>query len=153
MPGSTRRESSLCQAPPWGAIAGIDLRTGKLAWMHRNGTVRDQMPSFLPIPFPMGVSSLGGPLITAGGVAFYSGAMDNYLRAYDVTTGRKHWQSRLPAGGQATPMTYRVNGKQMVVVAAGGHGSFGTTPGDAVVAYALKMNAATSASAHKKERA
>jgi len=127
-----------CQAPPWGAIAGVDLRTGKLAWMHRNGTVRDQMPSFLPIPFPMGVASLGGPLITAGGVAFYSGAMDNYLRAYDVTTGRKLWQSRLPAGGQATPMTYRVNGKQMVVVAAGGHGSFGTTLGDAVVAYALK---------------
>ena len=120
--------------------------------MHRNGTVRDQMPSFLPIPFPMGVASLGGPLITAGGVAFYSGAMDNYLRAYDVTTGRKLWQSRLPAGGQATPMTYRANGKQMVVVAAGGHGSFGTTPGDAVVAYALKMNAATSAPAHTKER-
>jgi len=127
-----------CQAPPWGAIAGVDLRTGKLAWMHRNGTVRDQMPSFLPIPFPMGVASLGGPLITAGGVAFYSGAMDNYLRAYDVTTGKKLWQSRLPAGGQATPMTYRINGRQMVVVAAGGHGSFGTTLGDAVVAYALK---------------
>jgi len=126
-----------CQAPPWGAIAGVDLRTGKLAWLHRNGTVRDQMPSFLPIPFPMGVASLGGPLITAGGVAFYSGTLDNYLRAYDVTTGRKLWQARLPAGGQATPMTYRANGKQMVVVAAGGHGSFGTTLGDSVVAYAL----------------
>jgi quinoprotein glucose dehydrogenase len=127
-----------CQAPPWGAIAGVDLRTGKLAWLHRNGTVRDQMPSFLPIPFPMGVAGLAGPLITAGGVAFYSGTLDNYLRAYDITTGRKLWQARLPAGGQATPMTYRVNGKQMVVVAAGGHGSFGTTLGDAVVAYALK---------------
>ena len=76
-----------CQQPPWGAIAGADLGTGKLAWMHRNGTVRDQMPRFLPIPFPMGVASLGGPLITAGGVAFYSGTLDNYLRAYDVTTG------------------------------------------------------------------
>ena len=126
-----------CQAPPWGAIAGVDLRTGKVAWLHRNGTVRDQMPRFLPIPFPMGVASLGGPLITAGGVVFYSGTLDNYLRAFDVTTGRKLWQSRLPAGGQATPMTYRVNGKQMVVVAAGGHGSFGTTLGDAVVAYTL----------------
>ncbi|MEO6030291.1 MAG: membrane-bound PQQ-dependent dehydrogenase, glucose/quinate/shikimate family [Burkholderiaceae bacterium] len=126
-----------CQAPPWGAIAGVDLHTGKLAWRHRNGTVRDQMPSFLPIPLPMGVAGLGGPLLTAGGVVFYSGAMDNYLRAFDVTTGRKLWQARLPAGGQATPMTYRVNGKQMVVVAAGGHGSFGTTLGDAVVAYAL----------------
>ncbi|MBC7469130.1 MAG: PQQ-binding-like beta-propeller repeat protein, partial [Ramlibacter sp.] len=127
-----------CQAPPWGAIAGVDLRTGQRAWTHRHGTVRDQMPSFLPIPFPMGVASLGGPLITAGGVAFYSGTLDNYLRAYDVTSGRKLWQSRLPAGGQATPMTYRIHGKQFVVVAAGGHGSFGTTLGDSLVAYELK---------------
>lgn len=126
-----------CQAPPWGAVAGVDLRSGQLAWMHRNGTVRDQMPAWLPLPLPMGVASLGGPLITAGGVMFYSGTLDNYLRAYDVSTGRKLWQARLPAGGQATPMTYRVNGRQMVVVAAGGHGSFGTTLGDAVVAYAL----------------
>ncbi|MGE6790935.1 membrane-bound PQQ-dependent dehydrogenase, glucose/quinate/shikimate family [Pseudomonas guineae] len=127
-----------CQAPPWGAIAGVDLRSGQRAWMHRHGTVRDQMPSVLPIPLPMGVASLGGPLITAGGVVFYSGTLDNYLRAYDVTTGRKLWESRLPAGGQATPMTYRIHGKQMVVVAAGGHGSFGTTLGDTVLAYELK---------------
>jgi quinoprotein glucose dehydrogenase len=127
-----------CQAPPWGAIAGADLRTGKRVWMHRNGTVRDQMPGFLPIPFPMGVAGLGGQLVTAGGVAFYSGTLDYYLRAYDVTTGRKLWQSRLPAGGQATPITYRANGRQMVVVAAGGHGSFGTEIGDAVIAYSLE---------------
>jgi quinoprotein glucose dehydrogenase len=127
-----------CQAPPWGAIAGVDLRTGQHAWMHRHGTVRDHMPAILPIPFPMGVASLGGPLITAGGVVFFSATMDNYLRAYDVTTGHKLWESRLPAGGQATPMTYRIHGKQMVVVAAGGHGSFGTTQGDSVIAYELK---------------
>jgi quinoprotein glucose dehydrogenase len=127
-----------CQVPPWGAIAGVDLRTGERVWMHRHGTVRDQMPDLLPIPFPMGVASLGGPLITAGGVVFYSGTLDNYLRAYDVTTGRKLWQRRLPAGGQATPMTYRIHGRQMVVVAAGGHGSFGTTQGDTIMAYELK---------------
>lgn len=127
-----------CQEPPWGAIAGVDLRTGKVAWMHRDGTTQDKMPDFLPIPFPMGVASLGGPLITAGGIAFYSGTLDDYLRAYDMTTGRELWQARLPAGGQATPMTYSVNGKQFVVVAAGGHGSFGTRAGDAVLAYALK---------------
>ena len=126
-----------CQVPPWGALAGVDLRTGKVAWMHRDGTARDQMPAWLPLPLPLGVPSLGGPLITAGGVVFYSGTLDNYLRAYDVTSGRKLWQARLPAGGQATPMTYRANGKQMVVVAAGGHGSFGTTLGDSVVAYVL----------------
>lgn len=126
-----------CQAPPWGGLAAADLRTGELIWRHRNGTVRDQTP-VVPIPFKMGTPSLGGPLVTAGGVFFYSGTLDNYLRAYDVTTGEQLWQARLPAGGQATPMTYVTpDGKQMVVVAAGGHGSFGTTLGDAVVAFAL----------------
>ncbi|MDP9045112.1 MAG: membrane-bound PQQ-dependent dehydrogenase, glucose/quinate/shikimate family [Pseudomonadota bacterium] len=126
-----------CQQPPWGAVAGADLETGKVIWRHRNGTVRDQIPA-LPLPFKMGVPSLGGPLITGGGVMFYSGTTDDYLRAYDVSSGRPLWQSRLPAGGQATPMTYRAsNGKQYVVVAAGGHASFGTKLGDAVVAYAL----------------
>ncbi len=125
-----------CQQPPWGLLSGADLRTGEHAWLRRNGTVRDHMP-LVPIPFAMGVPSLGGPLVTAGGVMFYSGTLDNALRAYDVTTGRLLWQARLPAGGQATPMTYRAGGRQMVVVAAGGHGSFGTTLGDAVVAFAL----------------
>jgi quinoprotein glucose dehydrogenase len=126
-----------CQAPPWGALASADLRTGKIVWMHRNGTTRDRMPSFLPIGFKMGMPGFGGPLITASGVVFYSGSLDDYLRAYDETTGRKLWQARLPAGGQATPMTYRVNGKQFVVVSAGGHGSAGTPLGDAFVAYTL----------------
>lgn len=65
-----------CQAPPWGAISGVDLRTGKRVWRHRSGTVRDQMPDFLPLPFPMGVASLGGPLGTASDGAFYSGTLD-----------------------------------------------------------------------------
>lgn len=126
-----------CQEPPWGMLASADLRTGKIVWMHRNGTTRDRMPGFLPIGFRMGMPGFGGPLITASGVVFYSGSLDDYLRAYDETTGRKLWQARLPAGGQATPMTYSVNGKQMVVVSAGGHGSAGTPLGDAYVAYAL----------------
>lgn len=125
-----------CQAPPWGYVAGADLATGRIAWMHRNGTVRDLTP--LPLPFRMGVPDLGGPMVTAGGVAFLSGTLDYYLRAYDVTTGREVWKARLPAGGQATPMTYRGgDGRQYVVVAAGGHGSLGTKAGDSVIAYAL----------------
>ena len=92
----------------------------------------------LPIPFPVGVPGLGGPLVTVGGVMFYSGAMDNYLRAYDVQTGREVWKGRLPAGGQATPMTYRVAGRQYVVVAAGGHGTFGTRQGDSLVAFTVE---------------
>jgi len=126
-----------CQGPPWGAIASADLRTGKIVWMHRNGTTRDQMPSFLPIPFPMGMPGFGGPLVTAGGVVFYSGAIDDYLRGYDESSGRELWRARLPGGGQATPMTYRANGKQYVVVSAGGHGAAGTHLSDAFVAYAL----------------
>jgi quinoprotein glucose dehydrogenase len=77
-------------------------------------------------------------MVTAGGVAFYSGSLDYYVRAYDLTTGRKLWQHRLPAGGQATPMTYQgSDGRQYVLVVAGGHGSTGTKAGDAIIAYAL----------------
>ncbi|MHC2216352.1 glucose/quinate/shikimate family membrane-bound PQQ-dependent dehydrogenase [Rhizobium leguminosarum] len=125
-----------CQAPPWGYIAGVDLRTGKIAYTHKNGTVRDMTP--LPLPFKVGVPGIGGPMLTKGGVAFLGAAVDNYLRAYDVTNGRELWQARLPAGGQATPMTYETDdNKQYVVMVAGGHGSVGTTPGDYVIAYTL----------------
>ncbi|MGF7208472.1 quinoprotein glucose dehydrogenase [Skermanella aerolata] len=125
-----------CQAPPWGYVAAADLTTGKVVWQHKNGTVRDASP--LPLPFAMGVPNLGGPIMTAGGVAFLSGTIDYYVRGYDVTTGEQLWESRLPAGGQATPMTYLgEDGRQFVLVAAGGHGSLGTKAGDAVIAYAL----------------
>jgi quinoprotein glucose dehydrogenase len=110
--------------------------TGQVAWKHRNGQVRDASP--LPLPFRMGVPNLGGPLLMAGGVAFLSGTIDDYVRAYDVTDGRQIREQRLPAGGQATPMTYLgADGRQYVLVVAGGHGSLGTTAGDHVIAYAL----------------
>jgi quinoprotein glucose dehydrogenase len=125
-----------CQAPPWGYVAGADLRTGKIAWEHRNGTVRDLSP--IPVPFRMGVPNLGGPVMTAGGVAFLSGSMDDYVRGYDVRDGRQLWESRLPAGGQATPMSYLgADGRQYLLVIAGGHGSTHTKAGDYVIAYAL----------------
>jgi quinoprotein glucose dehydrogenase len=76
--------------------------------------------------------------MTAGGVAFLSGTLDYYVRGYDVSTGAELWKARLPAGGQATPMSYLgEDGRQYVLVVAGGHGSLGTKPGDAVIAYAL----------------
>ncbi|MGE7367497.1 glucose/quinate/shikimate family membrane-bound PQQ-dependent dehydrogenase [Neorhizobium sp. NPDC001467] len=125
-----------CQAPPWGYVAGVDLRTGETAYKHKNGTVYDMTP--LPLPFKIGVPGIGGPMITKGGIAFLGAAVDNYLRAYDLTTGNQLWQARLPAGGQATPMSYAVeDGRQFVVMVAGGHGSIGTKPGDYVIAYAL----------------
>ncbi|UXS11905.1 glucose/quinate/shikimate family membrane-bound PQQ-dependent dehydrogenase [Agrobacterium tumefaciens] len=125
-----------CQAPPWGYVTGADLRTGDIAYKHKNGTVYDMTP--LPLPFKVGVPGIGGPMITKGGVAFLGAAVDNYLRAYDLTTGKQLWEARLPAGGQATPMTYALEGgKQYVVMVAGGHGSVGTKPGDYVIAYTL----------------
>ncbi|MCD7111007.1 glucose/quinate/shikimate family membrane-bound PQQ-dependent dehydrogenase [Rhizobium sp. DKSPLA3] len=125
-----------CQAPPWGYVTGVDLKTGAIAYKHRNGTVYDMTP--LPLPFKVGVPGIGGPMITKGGVAFLGAAVDNYLRAYDLTTGRELWRGRLPAGGQSTPMTYSTDdGTQYVVIVAGGHGSVGTKPGDYIIAYTL----------------
>ncbi|RDL52504.1 Quinoprotein glucose dehydrogenase [Ensifer sp. M14] len=124
-----------CQAPPWGYVAGADLRTGKIAYKHKNGTVEDMTP--LPLPFKVGVPGIGGPMITKGGVAFLGAAVDDYLRAYDLTTGKQLWEARLPAGGQSTPMSYTVGDKQYVLIVAGGHGSVGTKPGDYVIAYTL----------------
>ena len=126
-----------CQAPPWGFIAGADLATGRIVYEHVNGTVRDL--SRIPMPFKLGVPGIGGPIVTRGGLAFLSGTLDYFLRAYDVTSGKQLWESRLPAGGQATPMTYwsNVSGRQFVLAVAGGHGSLGTRSGDAIIAYAL----------------
>jgi quinoprotein glucose dehydrogenase len=124
-----------CKQPAWGTIAAIDLKTNEIVWRRRIGTVRDSSP--IPFPFRMGMPMLGGPMVTAGGVIFIGATADNYLRAFDVNNGDLLWRARLPAGGQATPMTYSVNGRQFVVIAAGGHGSFGTKLGDYLIAYAL----------------
>ena len=82
-------------------------------------------------------------MVTAGGVAFLTGTMDDYIRAFDVKDGRLLWQDRLPAGGQSTPMTYEAGGRQYIVTVDGGHGSFGTRLGDYVRAYALPGNVAS----------
>ena len=125
-----------CQAPAWGYVAAVDLTTHKVIWKHKNGTVRDSSP--IPIPLTMGVPSLGGSFTTASGLAFLSGTLDQYLRAYDVRDGKVLWEGRLPAGAQTTPMTYTgKDGRQYVLVMAGGHGSLGTRQGDYVMAFAL----------------
>jgi quinoprotein glucose dehydrogenase len=124
-----------CLVPPWGNMAAIDLKTNKVVWEHRVGTIRDMAP--IPLPFELGTPMLGGPIVTASGVAFITSTMDYYIRAFDVKDGRLLWQDRLPAGGQSTPMSYEQGGHQYIVTVDGGHGSFGTKLGDYVRAYAL----------------
>jgi quinoprotein glucose dehydrogenase len=126
-----------CQVPPWGTVAAADLRTGTIAYQYRNGTIQDLSP--VPLPVRIGVPGIGGPMLTATGVAFLSAATDDNFRAYDLATGKVLWNVRIPAGGQATPMTYLDSqGQQVVLLVAGGHGSTGTKAGDYVLAYKLK---------------
>jgi quinoprotein glucose dehydrogenase len=125
-----------CTAPPWGTLAAVDLRRNAIRWQVMLGSTRDMTPWFVPAP-TLGMPNMGGPMVTDGGLVFIGAATDNYLRAFDVETGREMWKGRLPAGGQATPMSYEANGRQFVLIAAGGHGKLGTKRGDYVVAFAL----------------
>ena len=121
--------------PPWGTLAAVNLHTGSLQFEVPLGSMLD--PARFPEAEQWGSISLGGPMTTAGGLVFIAATRDNHLRAFDVETGALLWKAALPAGAQATPMTYEVDGTQYVVVCAGGHGKLGTKLGDYVVAFAL----------------
>jgi len=127
-----------CIAPPWGTLTAIDMREGTINWQRSVGSIQDVAPALVP-NLELGMAGLGGPIVTAGGVIFMAAVMDDYLRAFDLQDGTTLWEARLPAGGQATPMTYVLEdrGKQYVVIAAGGHARIGTTAGDYLIAYAL----------------
>jgi quinoprotein glucose dehydrogenase len=125
-----------CTAPPWGSLAAVDLGRNAIRWQVVLGSTRDRTPWFVPSR-TIGMPNMGGPIVTAGGLVFIGAATDNYLRAFDIETGRELWKGRLPAGGQATPMTYQSEGRQFIVIAAGGHGALGTDRGDYVIAFAL----------------
>ncbi|MEO7150687.1 MAG: pyrroloquinoline quinone-dependent dehydrogenase [Burkholderiaceae bacterium] len=125
----------LCNPPPWGTLAALDLRSRKVVWERRLGTTEGIAP--LGIALRTGTPNFGGPVATAGGLVFIGAAMDRYLRAFDAASGAELWRGRIPAAAMATPMTYVWQGRQYVVVAAGGHDEAGAATGDAIVAFAL----------------
>lgn len=129
----------LCKQPPYGGIRAIDIATGKTIWDRPFGTARTNGPFGIPsmLPLTIGTPNNGGSVVTAGGLIFVAAATDNLIRAIDLKTGKTLWQDVLPAGGQATPMTYSQNGKQYLVIMAGGHHFMQTPVGDELIAYAL----------------
>jgi len=118
-----------CNKPPWGTTEAVDLFTGKIAWDVPLGTMVPGKTT--------GSINLGGPMATAGGLVFTSATIEPHLHAFDSDTGKELWNYELPAGAQATPMTYVWQRKQYVVIAAGGHGKLGSKQGDYVIAFAL----------------
>lgn len=122
-----------CTPPPWGIIAGVDLATGKIVWRRALGTLED----LAGIDLEVGTPTYGGPIATSGNVVFIGATMDYYLRALSTETGEELWRGRLPTSGNATPMTYMWQGRQYVVIYAGGSSRLGTPADDKLIAFAL----------------
>lgn len=119
--------------PPWGTLNAINLNTGEIEWQVPLGEFEDLTAKGIPVT---GTENYGGPVATAGGLIFIGATQDEKFRAFDKDNGAVLFETDLPAGGYATPATYEVNGRQYVVIAAGG-GKMRTKSGDAYVAFAL----------------
>jgi len=129
----------LCTQPPYGGIRAIDLATGRTIWDRPLGTARANGPFGMPslMPFNIGTPNNGGSVVTRSGLIFVAAATDNLIRAIDLQTGKTVWSDVLPGGGQANPMIYEHNGREYLVIMAGGHHFMKTPQSDALVAYAL----------------
>lgn len=129
----------LCKEPPYGGIRAIDLATGETLWDRPFGTARKNGPFGIPsmLPFDIGTPNNGGAVVTASGLVFIAAATDDLFRAIDIETGETLWSTALPAGGQATPFVFEVDGKQFVGLMAGGHHFMETPIGDFVLVWAL----------------
>jgi quinoprotein glucose dehydrogenase len=127
-----------CTAPPWGTLVALDLATGTVRWEIPFGTAPQEWGVAPDAAGRLvGWPSAGGPIVTAGGLAFIAASIDRRIRAYDLDNGSELWSAVLPLAGMATPMTYLHDGRQYLVIAAGGHGKWGLATGDHVIAFAL----------------
>ncbi len=121
--------------PPWGTLTAINLNTGEHVWQKPLGEIPALAAQGLK---DTGSENYGGPVVTAGGVLFIAATnYDKKIRAFDKQNGNLLWEYELPAAGNATPATYMVNGKQYVVIAAGG-GKWKNPSGGSYVAFALE---------------
>jgi quinoprotein glucose dehydrogenase len=125
-----------CSAPPWGTLSAVDIKAGVIRWQVPIGSMETFGGQHSSIP--AGSISLGGSIVSAGGVVFIAGTTDSRIRALDEKTGKVLWEAELPASANATPMTYESGGKQFLVIAAGGHpGIHEESQGDSLVAFSL----------------
>ncbi len=126
-----------CNKPPWGKLVAVDLHGGTILWETALGSVHEMGPVTAPFHIEWGTPNLGGGIATAGKLFFIGATMDRQIRAFDVTNGDTLWQYTLPVDASATPMTYEYEGRQYVVINAGGHHMFGRGYGDYLYAFAL----------------
>lgn len=129
----------LCKQPPYGGIRAIELATGRTLRDRPLGTARKNGPFGIPsyLPFDIGTPNNGGAVMVASGLVFIAAATDDLIRAIDIETGETLWQAALPAGGQATPITFEADGRQYLAIFAGGHHFMETPIGDVLLAFAL----------------
>jgi len=125
-----------CTKPPWNMLVAVDMAAGEIRWQIPLGKLDKLMP--VPIPLDLGAPSAGGPIITAGGLAFIGATPDNRLHAFDIETGELLWEHVAPTSAMSTPMTYEAGGRQYVVFTAGGHSWYDAKGiDDYVLAFAL----------------
>ncbi len=124
-----------CTAPPWAKLIAVDLAEKKILWEAPLGSIEKLAP--VPIPWELGTPAVGAPLLTAGGLVFIGYTLDRKLRAFDTQSGAVLWSAELPASANSVPVSYEINGKQYIVVPAGGHSMFAPELGDAVMAFTL----------------
>ncbi|MCZ6711447.1 MAG: pyrroloquinoline quinone-dependent dehydrogenase [Gammaproteobacteria bacterium] len=127
-----------CTKPPWGSLAAVNLSTGDIEWQVPLGTLKHQ-GAFWPLSLMKGGVEMGGPMVTASGLIFIGASADRHIRAFDIANGEELWADEMPTTGNGVPMSYVSGGRQFVVIAAGGHFTAPSPPGDYLIAYSLPV--------------